>query len=153
MSDHHRRTLVVEDEYLIADDLQHELEKLGMVVIGPAPTVAMALRLLDATPVLDGAILDIDLRGETSFPVADALRERGIPFVFTTGYATSMIPEPYRSMPRFEKPVSMQEVVLAILASVAGSVADRAHVPPAAAVEQSLQQPQGRRCIQPVASL
>jgi CheY-like chemotaxis protein len=51
----HLRILVVEDEYMIADDMQHELEKLGVLVIGPAPTVAIALRLLDATPVLDGA--------------------------------------------------------------------------------------------------
>jgi response regulator RpfG family c-di-GMP phosphodiesterase len=111
----HLRILVVEDEYMIVDDMQRELEKLGVLVIGPAPTVAMALRLLDATPVLDGAILDINLRGEKSFPVADALHERSIPFVFTTGYAASMIPEPYRSMPRFEKPVTMQDVVRAIL--------------------------------------
>jgi DNA-binding response OmpR family regulator len=113
---HHRRILVVEDEYMIADDMRHELEKLGVVVIGPAPTVAMAFRLLDAAPVLDGAILDINLRGEPSFPVADALRERAIPFVFTTGYDPLMIPEPYRSMRRFEKPVAMQDVVRAILA-------------------------------------
>jgi CheY-like chemotaxis protein len=115
MSSHHR-ILVVEDEYLIADDMRHELEKLGVLVIGPAPTVAMALRLLDAMPVLDGAILDINLRGEKSFLVADALRERSIPFVFTTGYAASMVPEAYQGVPRFEKPVNMQDVVRAILA-------------------------------------
>jgi CheY-like chemotaxis protein len=113
--DHHVRILVVEDEYLIADDMQRELERLGVVVIGPAPTVAMALRLLHAAPILDGAILDINLRGEKSFPVADALRERAIPFVFTTGYDPSMIPEPYRRMRRFEKPVSMHDVVRAVL--------------------------------------
>jgi hypothetical protein len=53
MPDPHRRILVVEDEYILADDLQHELEKLGVLVIGPVPTVTMALRLLDATSVLD----------------------------------------------------------------------------------------------------
>ena len=61
-----------------------------------------ALRLVAATLILDGAILDIDLHGQPSFAVADALQARGIPFVFTTGYGSSMIPEPYWRVPRFE---------------------------------------------------
>jgi hypothetical protein len=100
---------------MIADDLQHELETLGVLVIEPAATVAMALHLLDVSPVVDGAILDIDLRGQKSFAVADAPGMRGIPFVFTTGYDPSMIPATYWDGRRFEKPVDMQAVVRAIL--------------------------------------
>jgi CheY-like chemotaxis protein len=87
----HRRILIVEDRYVIADDLTRALEQAGVVVIGPAPTIAAALRLLEATPILDGAILDIDLRGKPSFPVADALRNRNIPFVFFTGHEVSIL--------------------------------------------------------------
>jgi DNA-binding NtrC family response regulator len=105
---HHVRILVIEDEDMIADDLQHELETLGALMIGPAATVAMALRLLDAASIGDGAILDIELHGEKSFPVANALGERGIPFVFTTGYDPSVVHESYSSVPRFEKPVSIK---------------------------------------------
>ena len=112
----HRRILVVEDKYMIADDLQCELERLDVVVIGPASSVAAALRLVAATPILDGAILDIGLHGQPSFPVADVLRARGIPFVFTTSYEVSIIPDAYRGVSRFEKPVDMQEVVRTLLA-------------------------------------
>ncbi len=101
---------------MIADDLQRELERLDIVVIGPGSSVPAALRLVAATLILDGTILDIDLHGQPRFPVADVLRTRGIPFVFTTSYEVSIIPAPYRGVPRFEKPVSMQEVVRAILA-------------------------------------
>jgi DNA-binding response OmpR family regulator len=112
----HLRILVVEDEYLLADGMQHELEKLGVLVIGPALTVATALRLLDAALVVDGAILDINLGGEKSFPIADALHEHSIPFVFASGYDSAMIPEPYRNVRCFEKPVDLQDVIRAIVA-------------------------------------
>ena len=111
----HLRILVVEDQYMIADDMKHDLHKMGALVIGPASSVAAALRMLEAAPVVDGAILDIDLYGETSFPIADALRARDIPFVFAIGYDDRLIPEPYQDVPRFEKPVSTHEVVQAIL--------------------------------------
>jgi hypothetical protein len=67
--------------------------------------------LLAALPILDGTILDLNLHDEKSFPAADALRVRGIPFMFTTGYAASMILQAYRSTPRFDKLVRMQEFV------------------------------------------
>ena len=112
----HCRILIVQDQYMIAEDPQRDLERLGIVVIGPAPSATIALRLIAATPVLNGAILDIDLQGKPSFPVADVLRARGIPFVFTTSHEVSILPVAYRDVRRFKKPVDMQEVVLAILA-------------------------------------
>jgi DNA-binding NtrC family response regulator len=107
----HRRILVVEDVYMIADDLTRMLEDLEVVVIDPVSTLEAALRVLDAAPILDGAILHIDLRREKSFPIADALQARGIPFVLVTSYDTGVIPEAYQAVPRLEKPVDMQEVV------------------------------------------
>ena len=112
----HRRILVVQDQYMLAEDPQRDLERLGIVVIGPAPSATIALRLIAATPVLNGAILDIDLQGKPSFPVADVLRARGIPFVFTTSHEVSILPVAYRDVRRFVKPVDMQEVVRAVLA-------------------------------------
>ena len=103
--------LVVEDEYLIAADLAASLEALGVEVIGPAPSIGEALELVsDKGERLDGAILDINLRGSRVFPVADALAKRGVPFVFTTGYEDGLIPNSYADVPRCLKPVDKAQL-------------------------------------------
>src|SRR3712207_9567412 len=79
-----RRVLIVEDEYFLADDMAKALEQLGAHVVGPVPTTDKALALLADEPV-DAAILDINPKGQMVFPVADALREEGVPLVFATG--------------------------------------------------------------------
>ena len=104
-----RRVLVVEDEYYLAQDLARALQKLGAQVVGPVPTLEAALALIGAEPV-DAAVLDINLRGEEVYPVADALAERGIPFVFATGYDRSSIPATYQDVPRWEKPFDPHEL-------------------------------------------
>ena len=109
-----RRILVVEDEYMMAEDLQHALEKAGAQVIGPVPSVADALRLLAAEEAVDGAILDVNLRGETAFPVADALRERNMPFVLATGYEQWALPDAYKDAPRCDKPVDLRQLARAL---------------------------------------
>ena len=102
-----RRLLVVEDEYLIAAALERALEDCGAEVVGPAGSVEGALRLVEAEgDRLDGAVLDINLRGERVYPVADVLAARGVPFVFLTGYDAQVIPDTYAGVPRSEKPVS-----------------------------------------------
>lgn len=103
-----RRVLVVEDEYTLAEDVAAELERLGAMVVGPVPSVREALALLDGGPAPDAAILDINLGGELAYPVADALRRRGIPFIFATGYDASAIPPAYADVPRVEKPVDLR---------------------------------------------
>ncbi|MCK1282598.1 response regulator [Bradyrhizobium sp. 44] len=103
-----RRLLVVEDEYMIAADLARALEDRGAEVIGPAGSVEDALNLVAAEQRIDGAVLDINLRGERSYPVADALRTRGVRFVFTTGYDAWAIPDAYAAVPRVEKPVNIK---------------------------------------------
>jgi DNA-binding NtrC family response regulator len=112
-----RHILVVEDNQTLAIALRDALERAGLEVIGPAPSVACALSLLAQEGVIDGAILDIDLQGRLSFPVADALQARGIPFVFTTGHEMSILPASYCDVPRFEKPFDLQDVLQAILPS------------------------------------
>jgi CheY-like chemotaxis protein len=107
-----RRVLIVEDDYLIAADLAYSLEDLGMEVVGPAPSVEAALQLLeDEGERLDGAVLDINLRDQRVYPVANALTARGVPFVFTTGYDAVTIPQAYAAAPRCEKPVDQRKLV------------------------------------------
>lgn len=80
-----RSVLVVEDEALVALDLEETLKMAGVHVMGPAASVAEAMALLEAgTP--DAAILDLNLRGELVTPVARKLRERGVPFMLATAY-------------------------------------------------------------------
>ena len=76
------RILVVEDEYLLADDLNNALADAGAHVLGPAASVEDATALIGNEATIDAAILDVNLRGDMVFPLADALRERGIPFAF-----------------------------------------------------------------------
>lgn len=109
-----RRILVAEDEYLIADEFCMELADVGAIVIGPAATLDEAIDLIASSSEISGAILDANLRGEMVFPVADLLAERGIPFVFTTGYDASVIPSRFQHITCCEKPTSITKVVEAI---------------------------------------
>ena len=99
------RVLLVEDEYYLADDLKRAASQLGAEVIGPAPTCAEALALLDRTARIDLAVLDINLRGESVYDVADVLEARGVPFVFATGYEATTIPDRFAHVPYWTKPV------------------------------------------------
>ena len=112
-----RRVLIVEDEYFLADDMAKALQKLGAQVVGPVPTRDKALALL-ADKAVDAAILDINLKGQMVFPVADALREQGIPFVFATGYDAAAVPEAYKGVPRWEKPFKPEDLAKALPALV-----------------------------------
>jgi DNA-binding response OmpR family regulator len=81
-----RRILLVEDEPMIAFALEDMVLELGFDVVGPAHRLSEALALA-ADAEVDAAVLDVNLNDVPSFPVADLLRERGIPFLFATGYA------------------------------------------------------------------
>ncbi|NWG46453.1 MAG: response regulator [Alphaproteobacteria bacterium] len=109
-----RRVLLAEDEFIVVCDMIGTFEACGAEVVGPASSVAEALSLVEATEDLDGAVLDINLQGEMVYPVADALKLRGVPFVFATGYDRSVIREDYLDVPRCEKPVDMRLIVTAL---------------------------------------
>jgi DNA-binding LytR/AlgR family response regulator len=107
-----RRLLIVEDEYIIASDLAHLLEAMGAKIVGPAGSVQDALELVERNAQhLDGAVLDVNLRDERVYPVADALAAHGLPFVFATGYDALAIPDTYAAAPRCEKPVDVAQLV------------------------------------------
>ena len=117
MSDHTLRdcrVLVVEDEYMLAEELANELSDAGARVLGPVGTIEDALAIIEAEPEMDGAILDANLRGEMVFPAADLLLDRGTPFVFTTGYDASVFPPRFDHIVRCEKPINLRRVTQAI---------------------------------------
>lgn len=76
-----RHVLLVEDDFFLADGLEHDLVEAGAFVVGPVGTIDEALELLSSVDLIEAAILDINLNGELSFPVADRLIERQIPCV------------------------------------------------------------------------
>jgi len=125
-----RRVLVVEDEMLVAALLQDMLADLGCVVVGQAASVDEALALIEIE-VLDAAVLDVNLAGQMSYPVADALLARHVPFVFSTGYPSSRLQEGYRTLPALQKPYHMTELQEA-LADVMAQGKSRADVAPTA---------------------
>jgi CheY-like chemotaxis protein len=112
-----RRLLIVEDELLIALELQSIVEQLGGTVVGPAGSVENALQLLSGTTP-DAALLDANLREGRVTPVAQACRDRSVPFALVTGYGRLELEEPLlQSAPRVRKPFDRRAIrnVLAIL--------------------------------------
>jgi len=85
------------------------LADLGCAVIGPAARVNQALAMIDAEGI-DAAVLDVNLNGEKSYPIADALAARGVPFIFSTGYEKSSIASGYDSVPVLRKPFQQSEL-------------------------------------------
>ena len=104
------RVLVVEDEYYIADDVRIALTGLGAEVLGPVPSVAEAQALIGTHAAINCVLLDVNLRGELAFDVADLLQQRGIPFAFVTGYDREALPSRFSDVARLEKPVSTEQL-------------------------------------------
>ena len=96
------RVLVVEDEYFLADDLRSELEAIGANVIGPVGDLGDARACVERDG-FDVAVIDINLRGEAAYALADKLARQRIPFLFTTGYGAEVIPPRFENIIRWEK--------------------------------------------------
>lgn len=109
-----RRVLVVEDDFMIAKLIASAFEADGAEIVGPAATVKDALTLIAGEERIDGAVLDVNLRGETVYPVADVLRSKGVPIVFTTGYDKSRLASRFADMPCLEKPLRLERLVQAL---------------------------------------
>jgi len=108
-----RRVLIVEDEPLIAMALEDVLLDLGCTIVGRAAGVDDALASI-AQHAIDLAILDVNIEGGQSYAVADALRDRGVPFVFTTGAAEDSVDCRYADNVILRKPFMPMGVVLAL---------------------------------------
>ncbi|WP_210528746.1 response regulator [Rubellimicrobium arenae] len=106
-----KHVLVVEDEYMLADDLRRDLEEAGARVLGPVASLEQAFSALNDGITIDAAVLDINLGGEMVFPLAEALRGRGVPFVFVTGYDAWALPGQFRDVPCCDKPVDAVQLL------------------------------------------
>ena len=108
---------MVEDEALVAMLIDEMLCDLGFAVVGPAARLERALEIAKSEP-FDAAVLDVNLAGEKSFPIADVLRERQIPFIFATGYGASGIGDRFKGVIVLQKPFQahhLQQAISAIL--------------------------------------
>ena len=103
------RVLVIEDEIVIAIFIRQVLRAVGCCVVGPVGKLDTALQLA-ADETLDGAVLDVNIRGGKVFPVAKLLAERGIPFVLASGYGDWALPEALQGQPRLTKPFTRADL-------------------------------------------
>lgn len=106
-----QRVLVAEDCYLIAEELVDTLEREGAEVVGPVSTLDDARRIALGASSLDAAILDVNLRGQMIWPVADILSGRHVKLVFATGYAAASIRRRYGPVQVAQKPAPARMVV------------------------------------------
>ena len=112
-----RKILVVEDDYLVALALADMLQSAGADVVGPMSEVQAALSFVQEGNPVDAAVLDVDLHGEKSYPVAQALVARQIRFVFATGYGEEAVDQAYRAYPRVQKPFDEHALVKVLLSA------------------------------------
>ena len=118
------RILLVEDELLIALSVESMLAELGYAVVGPVARLDEAIECARGEAELDGALLDISLGRDDVFPVAEVLAERGVPFVFASGYTGGALPDRFRGRPHLQKPFSMRQLKTRLAQTVRGSADD-----------------------------
>ena len=104
-----KRILIVEDEFLVALYLEDVLTDMGHQVVGPCTRIQAAIALAREGNI-DFAIIDINVAGTPSFPVADILRQRGIPFVFASGYGLEGLVDGYRNETTLKKFYNLDEL-------------------------------------------
>lgn len=105
-----RRVLIVEDESLVAMLLETILEDMGCTPVGPAANIDEGVAIVRDEADLDAALLDVNVAGRQVFPVAEALKARGVPFVFSTGYGEGGLPDEWRGNPTIQKPFTENAV-------------------------------------------
>jgi two-component SAPR family response regulator len=105
--------LVVEDDYFVANELAAILREHGANVLGPVPDVAKGRAILSNSEP-DCALLDVNLKGQLVFELAEELIDRGVPSVFTTGYDSSFLPPRLRKAPCLQKPIDGRDLVRTI---------------------------------------
>lgn len=116
-----KRVLVVEDEALVAMLIEELLADCGCRVIGPCGSVADALDAARTEP-LDLAVLDVNLRGEKVYPVAELLSARHIPFVFLSGYGEEAIPTNHQDWKACAKPFKADDLIAMLQTALATAV-------------------------------
>lgn len=105
------RILIVEDNFLLAETVAEVLEGAGARIVGPFVTMVEALERLTELTAIDGAVLDIGLDGQDSYPLAEALQTTGIPFMFLTGVEQHHLPRQFARTPHMLKPFSEEKLI------------------------------------------
>jgi CheY-like chemotaxis protein len=114
------KVLVVEDEMMIAMLIEDMLDEFGCKTVGPATNVPRALELIGKEQV-EVAVLDLNLDGNDTYAIADALRHKRVPFIFATGYGSTGLREDYRDRPVLQKPFQARELEAALAEALSGS--------------------------------
>jgi len=109
------RALIVEDEPLVAELLEDMLREAGYEIAGSVGALDKAMAVLE-TVTCDFAILDINLRGRSTEPVAAVLRGRGVPFLFVSGYGSAQLSQQFLDAPLLSKPFRDEQLIKAIQA-------------------------------------
>jgi CheY-like chemotaxis protein len=104
-----RRALVVEDEVIVGMLVEDMLNELGYEVVALSTHLDQAVELARSSDI-DFAVLDLNLGGRMSYPVADALRQRSLPFIFATGYGAKILAPPYAGTPTLQKPFHLDDL-------------------------------------------
>jgi DNA-binding response OmpR family regulator len=112
------RVLLVEDEAIVAIDIAEQLTEAGFLVVGPAPSVAKALKLIVEVGC-DVAVLDLNLRDETAEPIARELRSRRTPFLFLSAVSRDHLPPGFNDEVLIPKPARPAVLVAALQSSIA----------------------------------
>ena len=107
------KVLVVEDEMLVSMLVEDMLSDLGCTVVGPAAELEEAMTLAQSADI-DLALLDVNLGGKPIFPVADALKARGVPFAFASGYGEAGLSEDHRGAAVLQKPFREADLAKAL---------------------------------------
>jgi CheY-like chemotaxis protein len=105
------RILIVEDNFLLAETVADVLESAGARIVGPFVSMVEALERLTELTAIDGAVLDIGLDGQESYPLAEALQTTGIPFLFLTGVERHDLPKQFARTPHILKPFSEEKLI------------------------------------------
>jgi DNA-binding response OmpR family regulator len=107
-----RRILVVEDDYLVGQAVVDILTEAGAEVLGPIGWLEEGIKFVAGESMkIDGAVLDLNLHGKKSYPIADALAACNIPFIFATGYSVDAIDGPYQGRPQCQKPFDAETLI------------------------------------------
>jgi CheY-like chemotaxis protein len=115
-----RKVLVVEDEMMIAMLIEDMLGEFGCELVGPATNVPRALELIGKESI-EVAILDLNLDGQDTYAIADALHQKNVPFIFATGYGSTGLRKEYGNQPVLQKPFQQKDLEIALAQALGGS--------------------------------
>jgi CheY-like chemotaxis protein len=114
-----RKVLVVEDEMMIAMLIEDMLDEFGCKLVGPATNVPRALDLISKEQV-EVAVLDLNLNGQDTYAIADALQRKNVPFIFATGYGSTGLRKEYGNRPVLQKPFQQKDLEIALAQALGG---------------------------------